>query len=250
MKTRTSKLRYEKVQQGAPTEPVTNLDGSLYVVLFNAHEGKFSHDIRWAYRVLADSGVPRKNICVLEGNDALDNSYVGGPATLGGLDSAFDSIRQNATKNDRLLVYVTNDGALINSQSVIASADGTITEGDFQRVAQDLPVNLGLFYFSQCHSGGFAERMGYGRNIGVSSVAKNEIKISFKGHVDNFTRSFLPAVTGAGSTIESAFQFASDKTASPLRKLLVLSPAILFRETPQLRYQNADPSQLYLGSVR
>ena len=30
--------RYDKVQQAEPTEAVSNLDGSLYAVLFNANE--------------------------------------------------------------------------------------------------------------------------------------------------------------------------------------------------------------------
>jgi hypothetical protein len=48
--------RYDKVQQAEPTEVVSNLDGSLYAVLFNSNEGRHSHDLRLVYHSLINAG--------------------------------------------------------------------------------------------------------------------------------------------------------------------------------------------------
>ena len=128
-------------------------------------------------------------------------------------------------------------------------------------MTQYLPVNFGLFYFAQCFSGGFAERMGYGRNIGMSTADREKGSFgSFRRGVGNYFTQFLfPRVLDGGVTIETAFDEAVYENTSlkrmngygrkqgliyPLKKDIVGFGI----ETPQLRWQDADPSQLYLGS--
>lgn len=235
--------RYDKVQQAEPTGSVSNLDGSLYAVLFNANEGRHSRDLRLVYHSLIDAGVSDVDISVLEGDGITKNRFVNRSATILNLESTVDSIRQEVTANDRLLVYVTNHGNLVNGQCKLAAYDGTIWEKDFEKMMQDLPVNFGLFYFAQCSSGGFAERMGYGRNIGMSNAARGEISYGNDGIGAQFTHWLFPRILGEDVVIEKAF----DK--SIMRDTCWgIDPINFFlKETPQLRWQNADPSQLCLN---
>jgi len=259
-------IRCDKIQQAEQTEIVQNLDGELYAVLFNANDGSHSNDIRRVYYSLMDAGASDSNILVLEGDGSTRNRFVDGPATIKSLDEAFDLIRQTAKPNDRLLSYVTNHGNIAYGQSYFNAHDGTIWEGDFEKITSNLPVNLGLFYFAQCNSGGFAERMGYGRNIGMSSASREEnshgglainraTKEEIKSRsVGNYFSQFLfPEIMGKGKTIESAFDEAvfedtSDERLNGIgrKEGFMYNDGSLGLETPQLRWQNADPSKLCL----
>ena len=251
--------KFDKVQQAEPTEVVSNLDGSLYAVLFNANEGPHSHDLRFVYHSLIDAGVSDADISVLEGDGRTQNRFVDKPATARNLDSVVDSIRQKASPNDRLLVYITNHGNLVNGQCNVEAYYETIWEKDFEQMMQDLPTNFGLFYFAQCHSGGFAERMGYGRNIGMSNADREGE--SFGRDYQNvgayFTHFLFPNILVPGKTIETAFDEAVFENTSTKRLLheegrkegLLYPIGGKAIEIPQLRWQNADPSKLYLGST-
>jgi len=244
--------RYNKIQQAEPTERVSNLDGSLYAVLFNANQGIHSRNLALVYHSLIDAGVSDANISVLEGEGITQNIFVDKPATIKSLDSVVDSIRQKATPNDRLLVYVTNYGSIVNGQCKVEAYGGTIWEKDFEQIMQNLPINFGLFYFGQCSSKGFAERMGYGRNIGISNVLREEEALGQRGTGlvksigSHFTHYLFPKILKKGITIEQGFDSAVKKT-SIFRFLLDPINHNLSDEIPQLRWQNADPSQLYLG---
>lgn len=242
--------KYDKVQQAEPTEVVSNLDGSLYAVLFNANEGRHSNDLRLVYHSLIDVGVSDQNISILEGEGRTQNRFVDKPATIRGLESAVDSIRQKANPNDRLLIHVTNEGYLVNGQCTFKAYDGTISEKDFEEMVQDLPVNFGLFYFAQCHSGGFAERMGYGRNIGMSNTDKEGFSYGQRDLGADFTHFLFPTILRA-IPIEESFDYAvKADTAFLKRQKRRWKDKKDKGETPQLRWQNADPSQLYLISTK
>jgi hypothetical protein len=188
------------------------------------------------------------NISVLEGNGRTQNRFVDKPATVRSLDSVVDSIRQKATPNDRLLVFVTNHGNLVNGQCNVNAYDNTISEKDFEQMMQDLPTNFGIFYFAQCYSGGFAERMGYGRNIGISNASREENSNARGKDIGaNFTRYLFPTILKASQTIENAFDRAARRDTGMWN--WIIHPITINTEHPQLRYQNADPSQLYIGST-
>ena len=250
--------KYEKIQQAESTEKVQNLDGTLYAVLFNAKEGRHSYDLQLMYNSLINAKVSDLDISALEGDGKTRNRFVNKSATIEDLDSVVDSIRQRANLNDRLLIYLTNQGYLVNNQCNIESYDGLIYEKDFEQIMQDLPVNFGLFYFAQCHSGGFAQRMGYGRNIGMSNAGMKEESY---GHMDNvgsyFSHFLFSNVLNSKKVIEQAFDEAVYETTS-IERINNIGLREGFRypcperikesgsETPQLRWQNADPLRLYL----
>ncbi|MEA3514440.1 MAG: C13 family peptidase [Nanoarchaeota archaeon] len=250
--------KYKKIQQAESTEKVQNLDGTLYAVLFNAKKGRHSYDIQLMYNSLIYAGVSDLDISVLEGDGRTKNRFVNKSATIKNLDSVVDSIRQRANLNDRLLIYVANKGYLVNKQCNVESYDGFIYEKDFEQIMQDLPVNFGFFYFAQCHSGGFAERMGYGRNIGMSNANREEKSY---GHVDNvgayFSHFLFSNILNPKKTIEQAFDEAVYETTSIERiNNIGLKEGFMYPcperikseglETPQLRWQNADPSRVYM----
>ncbi len=254
-------LRYDKVQQAEPTETITNQNGLLYAILFNA-EGSgnnecFSEDLNFVHQSLTQSGVAHSRISALEGNGKTKNWFITGPATTTSLEKAVNSVRQQATSRDRLVVVVTNHGNLINNKSTVRTYDGRMNEVDFEQIMHNLPVNFALFYFAQCYSGGFAERIGYGRNIAVSSASRTGWSNGHKGISmlgttllapvgNHFTHYLFKDVLKYGNTIESAFDTAVNTDTSLLRFVTVLNPNTGF-ETPQLRWQNADPAKLYLN---
>lgn len=248
--------QFEKVQQAKPTNSISNITGgSLYAVLFNAREGPHSHDLRFVYHSLIDAGVSDENILILEGSGRR-NRLVDMAATAKNLDSAVSSIRKKSNSKDRLLFYVTNHGFLRNRQCYIKTEDGFISEQDFEKMMQDLPVNFGVFYFSQCYSGGFAERMGYGNNIGMSNVTRKEESFGRwdKGVGACFTWFLFPEILIPRRTIETAFDEAVFENTSPERLFhkrgrkegRVYPRGKRAIKTPQLRWQNANPSKLCL----
>lgn len=234
--------KYDKVQQAEPTEVVSNQNGALYAVLFNADEGPYSDDLIITHNHLVKAGIPDSDIFCLEGDGRTNNRFVKMPATIKSLDSTIDSIRQKAKSNDKLLVFVTNHGGPYNGQSYFLTHGNVgLLEKDFEEMMQDIPVNFGLFYFSQCHSGGFAERMGCGKNIGLSSSTKEEETGSLGGQL--YTQSLFKRILKPGIDIETAFDQATSYRATLPYRLTGIYV------NPQLRWQNADPSQLYLGST-
>lgn len=231
--------RNDKIQQAKQTEVVNNLDGSLYAILFNASTWRGDlMDLGLAYNSLIEANTLDEDILLLGNFSNADY-----PATTNCLDSAINRVRQVAKPNDRLLIYITTHGSFTNGKCSFKTNDGRIGEEDYEKMIQDLPVNFTLSYFAQCYSGGFAERVGYGKNIGMSSAARNETSFGRKSEIGAYFspplfRTFLKTNT----TIEKAFDSA------------VLSDTLLFwgglfnRKIPQLRWQNADPSKLYLGT--
>lgn len=247
-------IQCDKIQQAEQTESVQNLEGELYAVLFNANTGADSYDLAHAYYDLTDAGVPKANIISLEAEGRGRNRFIDDSATRQNLELAFDIVRKSAGPNDRLFSYVTNHGTLHNGKCYFNTYDGKISERDFEKMTADLPINFGLFYFAQCFSGGFAERMGYGRNIGMSNVSREENAYGrelWPGAY--FTQFLFPGITEKGKTIETAFNEAvfedtSDERVNGIGKKdgLLYPVGGIALETPQLRWQNADPSKLCL----
>jgi len=255
--------KYDKIQQAEQNESIDNLNGSLYAILFNADitsgdiRKGYSNDVGLVYGSLLGTGMPHSNIVTLEGH-GYTRSFVNAPATLSNLESALNSLRQTAKSNDRLLVFVTNHGELVNGQCFMAAYNGRISESDFGEMVHDLPTNFALFYFSQCYSGGFAERVGYGRDIGISNTGRDRKSYHLQSPIpiekiiakdgNFFTRYLFPSILERGRTIDEAFDIAVKKDTSLLRFLSEPMFCNWDTEIPQLRWQNADPSRLYLGN--
>lgn len=240
--------KYEKKQQEIKQEEIINKKGKLYSVLFNANEDSTgsSQSIRYIYNKLLASNNKDEDIFVLEGDGKTKNRFVNQPATLKSLDSVINNIRNKSTSDDKLLVYVTNHGFLKNGLSYVRAYDSNISEKDFQSLMEDIPNNYGVFHFTQCFSGGFAQRMGYNNNIGISNASKEQWSIGLKKHPDINTYFLYKNIFKPNISIENAFTKASKiETGFWLRGIYKL---IGNSTTPQLRWQNADPSKLFLNN--
>ncbi|MFH2028211.1 MAG: hypothetical protein ABIJ08_03670 [Nanoarchaeota archaeon] len=98
--------------------------------------------------------------------------------------------------------------------------------------------------------------MGYGRNIGMSNTHREGLSHG-SIYVGNFFTNFLfPGILCEGVTIENAFDCAVYEDTSFIKARLNMRGYVFdlysgcesYHDLPQLRWQNADPSQLYLGS--
>ena len=246
MRAETKKFwaRCAKVQQAEPDEEITNLEGSLYAVLFNAKDGRHSRDLRFVYNSLVNNGVKTGNIIILESNGSTRNKFVNLPATIGSLNYALEFIRIKANPNDKLLVYTANAGYISSGKCRLLAYEKTINEDEFADLTKDLPVNFSLFYFSNDYSGALAERIGNRKNIAIASAASDEINHSWFWRGCDFTYQLFPKILKKGITIEKAFDQAVWNSTNIIRRSFM--PYI---ETPQLRWQNADPAKLHLGSI-
>ncbi|MGV8162071.1 MAG: hypothetical protein ACP5N2_01915 [Candidatus Nanoarchaeia archaeon] len=264
--------RYDKVARNASAKDVNNKIGSLYAVLFNAQAGPHHEDIAKAFNSLKNAGVSNSNIFYMENKGNLDKNIY--PATAESLDSVISTIKQIATSNDRLLVFTTGYGFLDKGLSTLETHNGKLNEQEYQEILKDLPFNFVVSYSAQNDSRGFAERMSEGKYIGISSVKKGEEAIGTQKHpikrmvaadekieykftqAVNFTHFLIPELLNPGVTIEQAFDRAVYENTSFLRVALGIGqhdtlgpmhPVHYGKETPQLIWQNADPSKLYLG---
>ena len=244
----------DKIEQEHPTQVINNLDGELYAILFKGPFPEFYNDFGLVYDSLLNSRVPDSNIILL---DSCVNRNRGYPATLEGIEDAVNSLREKVKTNDRFFFHTITHGDYRNKQAYFCGENSKIFEKDFEKIMQDLPFNFSLFYFAQCYSGPFAERMGYGSNIGMSNAAKRKSvsKRDFQKWSSNdfFTKHLFPGLLKKGKTIEHGFDDASWKMHNlPYFLLgLIYPPSILPNpawQKPQLRWQNADPSKLHLIS--
>lgn len=241
-------LKYNKTQQKESTEKVTNKSGNLYSILFSSgNDFGCLNDIGYIRFHLLKQGIPSSDILMLQYDGDSPNEGVVAPATRKGLETTLDMIRQRASSRDRLLFVVSDHGGYVNGQCCFGTHDEPLYEEDFEKIIQDLPVNFAVFYFASCYSGGFAERVGQGRNIGISNSTRKKQGYGFGENVGNlFTRKLFPRLLLPNQTIEKAFDSAILRHTNLPYRIITFN---YFAETPQLRWQNADPSELYLGKT-
>ncbi|MDD5192492.1 MAG: hypothetical protein PHH54_06435 [Candidatus Nanoarchaeia archaeon] len=210
---------------------IENVPGNLYAILLNAYPREHSQNITINYLGLLNQGVNKNNIFVLEGEGI--GLCVDLPATRAGLETAISSIKDKIKSNDRLYFHVTNHGG-INEKglSEVNLYNDKIDEADFSRLVRDINCNFGVFYFSQCHSGGFAETIARENEdfIGISNARKS--RLSRRREVTVFTPPLINKLFETGTTVWDAFLDAADKTDP--------------EDSPQLYFRNANPMKLSL----
>ncbi len=163
--------------------------GQKYAVLISGQtEEKHVKNMEAAYGVLLKSGFLRKNIIVFDAKGNQNRSYpVNAPADAKSIRLCFRYLANQIGPNDLLFVYVTNHGCL-DERLLMPDGDGIIPtqqaekqkiaeiglfgryldELDFVACVDKIKPGVGIFIFTQCYSGGFAERL----------VGKNRITIS------------------------------------------------------------------------
>lgn len=264
----------EQIQQGQQIERIVEKNGRKYAVLINAtNESRFVEDIRFAHSALQSIRFQSNDIYVLNG-DEVKEPFVDYPATKENLKRVLHELEEKITPNDKLFFYVTNDGGFIGgkaifprlingrltfwkgSESTFRLSDGYITESEFEKMMQNIHPNYIVMYFSQCYGGGFAERLGKGRVIAISNARRS---LAYGGE-HSFDYNFFVALSGRDEkgnpidadldgdglvSIKKVFDYSvkNDKYANP-------KWYHNFKETPQLRWQNTDPSKFSFDKNR
>jgi len=201
------RTRFDKVQQAEATEKIVNLQGSLYALLFDGYVEQKSIESALAYQSLIKSGVDKSQILFLKGDGTRSPDHRS--ATLDNLELAVDSLKHIAKPDDRLLFYFASHGNVIDREYYFESYDGIVWEKDLAQMMRGLSVNFSLFYFSQCYGGQFAERIGFGRNIGLSAVSRREKSWAHRGIGRYFTNNLFSKLLKDNVSIEQAFDWAA-----------------------------------------
>ena len=234
--------RYDKRRQGRKTEDIKDLDGRIFAILVNGE--KVSPEIQRICNKL-QFYVPKENLVVLEGD--------GNPRKLGryaaskeDIFNAFDYVRKNAEPTDRLFFYMMRHGDIKDGIPLIKLYSEIMDADEFEIMAKDLPVNYGVFHFTQCSGGGFAERIGKGRYIGISNCSKYEDSLNFsRSSNQDLKMDFVSEIFKPGISINDAFDNVVLKTTGLLERIALKALTEFKAQTPQLFYENADPSKLH-----
>lgn len=253
--------RYDKVQQGESVENIIDKGGATYAVLINTRIGDdifpFAADLGYAHDCMVKSGIPNENIVILEGDDKISLSKGALPATSKNLEEILESMRSTITEEDTFVFgffghstiqdpwirFKLPDPEVYYSDFLPRTADtSTRVIKDFSKMLRSIKSNYSVYYFSQCHGGGFAKEVGIGNGIGISSCTRKQDAWGPQREDEGnyFNRPLFQKLFERGVTIESAFEYAAAHYINPVR---ILTKIV----TPQLFWQNADPSTLYLG---
>jgi len=227
-----------------PRTIIKDVPGKLRAVLINGHPESESLDTSLMWHNLRDRKVPDEDIFILEGKETKVNTYsntVKFPSTLKCIEDAVGKIKSESTKNDRMFFHVNNHGRL-NSKglSEMNFYGDRINEREFLELVGGIHCNFGLFHFSACYSGGFAEAIGQINNfIGISGTSRTLPSGYVKGlGCGCFTTPFADLAFKSGENIQNAFLHA----ASKIEEL-----GLEFDQRPQLFYSDANPFTLHLN---
>ncbi len=253
--------RYDETQQGEAVDNITEKQGTTYALLLNTGVGgdifPFARDMGYAHQRMIDSGVPKDNIIILEGDNELHITHNALPATSKNLEDTIESLQSKVTDQDRFIFGFFGHSSLEEPRAWFMLPDPEVyyfdhlnpksdtSAGkikDFSKMLRSIEPNYGVFYFSQCYGGAFAEGVGIGNRIGISSSNKRGKGwgLPQEDEGNYFTIPLFKKLFEHGVSIKDAFEYAAAHYVDPLKLLMR-------RETPQLFWQNADPSKLYLG---
>lgn len=233
--------RWDMVQTKKPTKVIENIPGELHVVLINAYGGIHSKNIDEVYTKFKKMDACPTNIQVLESKGkSPSRNNVDYPADRGFILESIERLKEKSTNKDRLFFLVTNHGHQIEKGLCTFDIyNGSIREDEFYNMVKDIPCNFGLFYFAQCHSGGFAERIGqHPKYIGMSSTSNNLSAWNNDKVGSWFSHYLIEPSMRKGKTIENAFLCAADK---------IHIQGDCKDQLPQLFFHNADPGKLSLN---
>lgn len=246
---RSKAIQYPQIAEVKKEED----NGKTYALLINGSWNdlfhNFSGEIDHIHNSLIKSGMQESEIYIVSPQKNNNSKS--------GLEIAIKDLSEKVKPNDRFLLYVTNHGGkewviLPFGESIIKLGNDTINETQFAEQIERINSNYSVMVFSQCYSGGFAERLGRGNNIALSesraSRTSNGIDKS------SYSKYFFPALLGDlpeaeiervdkdGNrviSIEEALDYTSknDFFSHPLMSLLP------FKNTYHIVYQNKLPHE-------
>ncbi|PIW75357.1 MAG: hypothetical protein CO002_02470 [Candidatus Portnoybacteria bacterium CG_4_8_14_3_um_filter_44_10] len=167
--------------------------GQKYAILISGQiEGKHIKNIEAAFGVLLKSGFLRKNIIIFDATGNQNRPYpVNAPADAKSIRLCLRYLANQIGPNDLLFIYVTDHGRL-DERLLIPDTRGTILsqhqkkqkiaeiglfgrfldEIDFAACVDKIKPGIGVFIFTQCYGGSFAERLAGKNRITISANEK------------------------------------------------------------------------------
>lgn len=190
------------------------------------------------YRTLREHGYDDENLYLLEGerNPSKRFSCHSLPSSKEHLRVVLDHLYRDVTSKDAFFMYVLTHGGTtgvilpIGQSTFSLDSGGTVREKELEELLSDLHPDHSLTYFNSCHSGGFARRLGKGRNIAISTSRKDKVTSGWVGteiektvgsYASPFTLFFYSALTNQmpngenlslkNISIEKAFDYAASR---------------------------------------
>ncbi|MFH1591636.1 MAG: hypothetical protein ABIC95_06965 [archaeon] len=172
--------RIERVEQKEPQNK-----REKYAVLVSGYTGpRHIENLELAYKTLRGLGFEEDKIFVLDDDDSNSDVYpLYKRTTKENVKSTLEELARKVDSNDTFLLYTTNHGGLdrisINNEanggkreeevSNLSMANGDdLYSTELADYLKGINPEVGILVFDQCHSGGFANRLGNGRFVGIA----------------------------------------------------------------------------------
>ena len=192
----------------------TTFSREKFAILISGRtEARFRKNLGNVYRLLLKKGYQQENIFILDWNGQRSDDYpVTGPAHWQSIEKIFSQVDQRilqAKKNNRkadLFLYVTDHG-IRNIR--VEYVGGEYVSGYFSEIllarhqcvdevnlawdVNAMHFDRGIFFFAQCFSGGFAQRLSGKNRITIAASAADKESWDMPPQ-PSFTDDFLKAL--------------------------------------------------------
>jgi hypothetical protein len=223
-----------------------------YAVFVNGYPGLengFSDDIYLAYKTSLDEGFRPKDIYILSNSVRAGISYpTDGPATQESFDLLINHLSRKISKQDLLFFYFTGHGGmqkfknpetgLVESCASLSLYGKDVSDKEIVQKLESLTPKIGVYLTDTCYSGNFAEKLGRGNNIAISS--SSPYNLSQGNFTDEFFGAFeykMGDLDGDGRvSIGEAFNYAITNDYFTQHNIV----------TPQIYSEEINPYTVYL----
>ena len=246
-------------------EPVIDTPRKKHgLIVFGSGDAKFNEIVSdtsdLVYRALKDRSYNDDNLYILGEKEylkeGLDCHIL--PSSKKQLVEVLQHLYKDVSCDDSFFMYIFNHGfktggILPIGQSVFSLDEGIVREEELEELLSDLHPNYSITYFNNCFSGGFALRLGKGRNIAISTSKKSKVTLGrcrteeSPGISSLFTHFFYSSSKDA--SIDEAFDFATLKQVEfilGLFKRREIIKRIRQKQTPHLVYGKINPRSVKL----
>ena len=188
------------------------------------------------------------------------------PSDTAHLREVMENLYRQISPEDTFFMCFLNHGGktgwlLPVGESTVQLGKGTVKERELEELLYDIHPDHSILYFNNCYSGGFAERLGTGRSIAISTSSANKLTFGYKGgelgckygdFLSGFTLFFYSALRNQmpngellqlkDMSIGEAFDYASQRSyfAKGFKR------RGFFKNTPHLIYGNVNPQEVIL----
>lgn len=159
------------------------------VMISGDSRSKCKDDMSTTYKTLLEDGFKKEDIYVL-GTDI--NYYpVDDLPSKNNVRNVFRYLKKKIDDKDMLFVYTRGHGERENKMSYLVLFGPDLNQREFSQYIKGINPRIGIYLFDQCYSGGFANRIGKGRNVAIASTQPEDESSSDIN--DSFSHYFMRA---------------------------------------------------------